>query len=188
MNAYKYTQRWFFDSEIIRVLYDYMNNVNKNTILEIGCFEGLSSVFFADNFLDNPESTLTCVDPFLTSEDNDHKQFLANNEELNFDYNLSVCKNSEKITIHKTTSDKFFETNSKTYNFIYIDGCHLPDFITRDMENSFNALESNGIMWMDDYRGGADGKIKVAMDTFLDKYTNQYVLIHNSYQLAIRKL
>ena len=63
-------------------------------------------------------------------------------------------KNTDKITIHKITSDNFFENNNKTYNFIYIDGCHEKEFIKRDMENSFNILEKGGIMWMDDYRVG----------------------------------
>jgi len=110
-----------------------------------------------------------------------------NNEEMNFDYNISICKNSDKIIIHKITSDIFFENNSKTYNFIYIDGCHKPDFIKRDMENSFNILDKNGIMWMDDYRGGDGIQIKNTMDTFLQKYSGQYELIHQGYQLAIKK-
>lgn len=127
-----------------------MDKSKENKILVIDCFEGLSSVFFADNFLDNPNSCLTCVDPFLTINNNDHKQFLQNNEEMNFDFNISICKNSDKITIHKITSDTFIENNNQTYNFIYIDGYHEPDFIKRDMENAFNSLEKNGIMWMDD--------------------------------------
>ncbi len=188
MNNYKYTHGWFLNSEIKSKILHYINKTSKNTILEIGCYEGLSSVFFADNLLDNPGSSLTCVDPFLNIENNDHKEFLINNEELNFDYNVSICKNSNKITVHKITSDKFFENNSKKFNFIYIDGCHLPDFIKRDMENAFDVLDKNGIMWMDDYRGGHDGIIKKTMDDFLNKYTNQYRLIHIGYQLAIQKI
>jgi predicted O-methyltransferase YrrM len=187
MNNYKYSQQWFIGSEIKRVLSNFLDKSQENNMLEIGCFEGLSSVFFADNFLDNPNSSLTCVDPFLNINNNDHIQFLQNNEEMNFDFNISVCKNSDKITVHKITSDNFFENNKKTYNFIYIDGCHEPDFIKRDMENSFKFLEKNGIMWMDDYGGGDGIQIRNAMNTFLEKYTGQYDLIHTGYQLAIKK-
>jgi predicted O-methyltransferase YrrM len=187
MNNYKYSQEWFLGSEIKFYLFQFLDKLKENKILEIGCFEGLSSVFFADNFLDNPISSLTCVDPFLTIDNNDHKQFLQNKEETNFDFNISNCKNSDKITIHKITSDIFFENNNQTYNFIYIDGCHKSDFIKRDMENSFNVLEKNGIMWMDDYGGGDGIQIKNTMDTFLEKYNGQYELIHKGYQLAIRK-
>ena len=187
MNNYKYSQSWFINSEIQNNLIKFLDKSKENKILEIGCFEGLSSVFFADNFLDNPKSSLTCVDPFLTISNNDHKQFLQNNEEMNFDFNISICKKSDRITINKITSDIFFENNNQTYNFIYIDGCHEPDFIKRDMENSFNILEKNGIMWMDDYGGGDGIQIKNTMDAFLKKYTKKYEIIHIGYQLAIRK-
>jgi len=156
-------------------------------MLEIGSYEGLSSVFFADYFLDHPTSSLTCVDPFLTIHNNDHMDYLKNNEEMNFDFNISICKNSDKIKIHKITSDIFFENNNQTYNFIYIDGCHEPEFIKRDMENSFHVLEKNGIMWMDDYGGGDGIKIKNTMDTFLQEYDGKYELINKGYQLAIKK-
>ena len=187
MNNYKYSQNWFLGSEIKNKLFMFLDKSNENKILEIGCFEGLSSVFFADNFLDNPKSSLTCVDPFLNINNNDHSKFLQNNEEMNFDFNISNCRNSDRIIIHKTTSDIFFENNNKTYNFIYIDGCHEPDFIKRDMENSFHVLEKNGIMWMDDYGGGDGIQIKNTMNTFLEKYIGHYELIHIGYQLAIKK-
>ena len=187
MNKYKYSQTWFLNSEIKYKLMMFLDKSKENNMLEIGCFEGLSSVFFAENFIDNINSSLTCVDPFLNIDSNDHKQFLQNNEELTFDFNISVCKNSDKITIHKITSDTFFLNNLKTYNFIYIDGCHESDFIKRDMENSFNFLEKNGIMWMDDYGGGDGNTIKNTMNTFLEKYKGQYEIIHNGYQLAIIK-
>jgi predicted O-methyltransferase YrrM len=187
MNNYKYSQTWFIGSEIQNNLVNFLDKSKENRILEIGCFEGLSSVFFADIFLDNQNSSLTCVDPFLNINNNDHSLFLQNNEENNFDFNISVCKNSNKITIHKIISDKYFENNDATYNFIYIDGCHEIDFIKRDMENSFHFLEKNGIMWMDDYGGGDGIQIKNAMNTFLEKYKGQYELIHVGYQLAIKK-
>jgi len=187
MNNYKYTQTWFLGSDVHKNLSFFLDKSKENKMLEIGCFEGLSACFFADNFLDNPQSTLTCVDPFLTIDNNDHCKFLQSNEEMNFDHNISNCKNSDKITIHKITSDRFFENNNQTYNFIYIDGCHEVEFIKRDMENSFNVLEKNGIMWMDDYGGGDGIQIRNTMNAFLKKYNGQYELIHMGYQLAIKK-
>jgi predicted O-methyltransferase YrrM len=188
MNKYKFSQTWFLNSEIKTKLFKFVDKTKINNVLEIGCFEGLSSVFFADNLLDNPNSTLTCVDPFLNIDNNDHKNYLMNNEEENFNYNISICKNSDKISVNKITSDEFFSKNNKTFNFIYIDGCHETEFIKRDMENSFNVLETNGIMWMDDYLGGYENKIKNTMNEFLAKYKWQYRVIHYGCQLAIIKL
>jgi hypothetical protein len=208
MPYYKYTQTWFSHSEIKYYLGTLLDKSKENHILEIGCYEGLSSVFFADNFINNKDSTLTCIDPFLNIDNNDHRYLLQNGEESNFDYNISRCKNTEKIKVYKTSSDNFFSMAASTYNFIYVDGCREPDFIKRDMENSFNVLEKGGIMWMngyddgsyDGYGGGCDGYgscdgyggcdgaiIKKVMDDFLNKYKGEYDVIHSGYQLAIRR-
>jgi predicted O-methyltransferase YrrM len=187
MENYRFTKNWFLYSEIKKYLEYFLDKTKKNNILEIGCYEGMSSAFFADNFLDNEGSSMICVDPYLKIDDNDHKTLLQGNEESNFDYNMSICKNIDKITIHKITSDNFFSINKNTFNFIYIDGCHMCEFIKRDLENSFNVLEKNGIMWMDDYLGGDGIQIKKTMDDFLEKYNGQYELINKGYQLAIRK-
>jgi len=190
MKNYKYTKTWFIPSEVKSQILHHITNIQNRQmdILEIGCYEGLSSVFWADNLLDHPKSSLTCVDPFLNIENNDHRNLLKNNEEANFDFNISNCNNSDKISIRKITSDKFFETNDKYFHFIYIDGCHEPDFIIRDMRNSFKYLLKNGIMWMDDYGGGQGNQIRNAMDSVLKEYEGKYVLIHKGYQLAIKKL
>jgi hypothetical protein len=186
-----------------------LDKSKENHILEIGCYEGLSSVFFADNFInvegstestESTGSTLTCVDPFLNIDNNDHKYLLQNGEELNFDYNISKCKNTEKITIHKMTADDFFimtakaakaAKTAKAFNFIYVDGSREPDLIKRDMENSFSVLEKQGIMWMNGYDDGGYGDgdvIRKVMDDFLDKYAGQYIVVHKGYQLAIRRI
>lgn len=190
---YDYTQNWFFRAELRKVLLNHIDKSKKNNILEIGCFEGLSACFFSDNIMDNPNSSLTCVDPFyisgtvpgITSENIDE------NTIKRFKSNISKSKNSNKIHFHNKTSDEFFKTNTDMYNFIYIDGCHEVDYINRDMENSYKSLKKNGIMWMDDYGGGAvedKGKIKRTMDAFLQRHNGEFELIHRGYQLAIRKL
>ena len=181
MDKYIFTQPWFNDSEIKQLLLKFVDPEKIFNILEIGCFEGLSSVFFADNLLNHKDSRLTCVDPFLTTY-NDHSMFLQNNEEARFDYNIKICRNTDRITVKKITSDEFFKTNVSTFNFIYIDGCHEHPFIKRDMENSFNFLEPGGIMWMDDY-----GSFRPPMDDFLAKYQGFYSFLYQGYQLAIIK-
>lgn len=190
MEKYQYTQEWFLGSELYKKALEFVSGTQKMNILEIGCFEGLSSVYFADHLLEHPESTLVCVDPFLNIQDNDHTELLQTNAESRFDYNISHCNHTDKITVHKKTSDAFFETNQTFYDFIYIDGSHLCDIITRDMENSFRFLNSGGIMWMDDYCGGPpnDNSIQRTMNAFLKAHEGQYNLIHSGYQIAIRKL
>lgn len=190
MNNYKYTKNWFLVSELKQLAFNYLDNKKKYNILEIGCYEGLSSVFLADNFLNHPESSLNCVDPFMTIDDNDHNKYLNKNVENNFDHNITNCKNSIKINVNKITSDEFFKNNDKYFNFIYIDGCHEEEFIKRDIKNSFKYLVKDGIIWMDDYGGYTSFKTKISniIDSVLNEFTNQYEILHKNYQLVIKKL
>jgi predicted O-methyltransferase YrrM len=189
MEKYIYTQNWFLVSELkknLNKLNKFVDRTNDINILEIGSYEGLSSVFFADNFLEREMSSLTCVDPFLRISNNDHAEYLKNNQEKHFDINITRCDNSEKIKVFKITSDEFFANNRKKFNLIYIDGCHEPEFISRDIENGFKCLEENGIMWMNDY-GKSIIAVKKEMNKFLIKHRGEYETIHQGYQLAIQK-
>ena len=187
VQKYNYTQYWFISSEIKRNISQYLDKTPEvvNSILDIGSFEGIGSAFFADNYLENEMSTLTCVDPFLTINTNDYSDFLQNGAELNFDFNISNCKNSNKITTHKITSDAFFENNTKQYNLIYIDGSRDIEIIKRDIEKSFAFLEKDGILWMNNYNYNKD--IYDTINIFLESHLDQYDIIHNNYQIAIKK-
>ena len=189
LQKYRYTKTWFVGSKIHRNLLKHINKDSKINMLEIGCFEGLSSSTFSDNLLDHNDSTLDCVDPYIKSGTDPEisSNFVDENVKNNFLYNISKSKNFSKIIFHNMKSDNFFENNKKTFNLIYIDGCHEEKFITNDMENSFKYLEKGGVMWMDDY-GGNNGKIKPVMDRFLEKYKKDLKIIHKDYQIAIRKL
>jgi len=190
LSKYMYTQTWFVNSEIRKNLFRNISKNNKINMLEIGCFEGLSSCAFSDNILNNPESTLDCVDPYILSGTNQEissRNITLKTEQI-FKHNINISKNAPKVSYHKMMSNEFFKTNKKMFNLIYIDGCHEPNFIKDDMENSFSFLKTGGIMWMDDYGGGHAGEIKICMDNWLVNYKGKYKLIHKGYQLAIQKL
>ena len=191
LSKYTYTQTWFVNSEIRRNLLRVVSKNKKYTMLEIGCFEGLSASAFSDNILNHPESTLDCVDPFILSGTNPEisSQNITLETEKKFKHNIKISKNASKVSFHKMTSNEFFKNNKKKFNLIYIDGCHEPEFIKNDMKNAFAILEKSGIMWMDDYGGNTSvDKCKIHMDKFLEKYKGQYKIIHKNYQLAIVKI
>ena len=178
--TYKYLQNYFLRSEIIQILSSHFDKTSVNNILDIGSFEGIGTAYFANNFLDNEHSTLTCVHGY-SNEDNDIK-YLQNGEEMNFDFNISNCNNSNRIIVKKITTDSFFENNSKTYNLIYIDGSRQSEFIKRDIEKSFEFLENNGIIWINNYNYS-----KEIYDTTLESYHDQYDIIYKECPLAIKK-
>lgn len=187
---YKYSQTWFINSEIRFNLLKFISIDKQYNILEIGCFEGLSSCCFSDNLLSHSLSTMDCVDPFIISGTDETITTLnvTHNTQHDFIHNIKKSNSYNKITFHKLKSDDFFNTNIKKFNLIYIDGCHEPENIIRDMNNSFNFLEVNGIMWMDDYLKGNNRSCQKAMHIFLNNNIGKYQIIHKNYQLAIKKL
>lgn len=53
---------------------------------------------------------------------------------------------------YKMTSDEFFaeHAKNKTYDFIFIDGLHHTEQVDKDIENSLNHLNENGIIMLHD--------------------------------------
>jgi len=190
LSKYTYTKGWFINSELHRNLHKFTNTHDIYNVLEIGCFEGLSACFLSTCLLNNKLSTLDCVDPYITSGTDSEitSQCISDKTYERFLQNIKNSNNYEKTNFHRLTSDDFFIENKKEFNFIYVDGCHEPDYLTRDVENSFNCLKINGIMWMNNYGGGKPpGTCKKVIDNALTKYTGMYEIIHNHYQLVIKK-
>lgn len=190
---YSFTRDWFSNSDIQLNLKKHIKTDQPMHILEIGSFEGRSACWFSDNFLSDATSTLDCVDPYITSGTNSEitSLYVNTNIENRFHSNIRKSKGFDKITTHKMTSDDFFKTNNKTFNLIYIDGNHVPEYVTRDMENSFDCLEKNGIMWLDDYlyvRPELNIVLKIPIDDFLDRYKGKYSLLHKGRQIGIRRI
>lgn len=62
---FQFTKNWFDNTEIRSKINFFINSNEKHHILEIGSYEGASSVYFSEHFLNHPESKMICVDPFL---------------------------------------------------------------------------------------------------------------------------
>ena len=193
--AYKYTEgrNWFDDSELKKLGQQFISGLHTNHILEIGCFEGLSSVWIADNLLQHPLSSLVCVDPFTSIEDNDHGglldggQGLISQQESHFLFNISNCTFPAKVRFCRTTSDQFLAQNTQSYNFIYLDGNHTIQQIPKDIDGCFHCLAKGGVLWMDDYKGGEEGRLQQVFDDSLSRLSDRFTVIHSGYQIAIRK-
>ena len=188
---YKFTQKWFHENVALKTeLYKYIDTSKKLNILEIGNFEGLSSCFFSDNYLNHEESKLYCVDPYYTtgSVEGITSQCIDNNTEKIFIENIQKSKNYNKIYKIKKISDEFFLDNDIIFDIIYLDGCHEPEYIKRDIENVFKFTKKDSIIWFDDYGGGDNGSIKKNINNFLQKYKNKFKILYIGYQLGIQIL
>lgn len=180
---YEYSHRWFVGSEIRKALGKTIPRRSANRILEIGSFEGLSACYFSDYFMGNDRSRLTCVDPYLSSDTT--TPCVTRETKERFLRNISRSKNSSKIIFKCMTSDDFFKENTVSYSFIYIDGCHEPEFIERDLLNSMSCIEYGGVIWLDDY--GCNNTVRKTMDRIVSQNTDEFKVIHRGYQLAIKR-
>jgi predicted O-methyltransferase YrrM len=187
MNTYYFTNDWFENSNMKQFIKNFFNGLDEIHILEIGCFEGRSSCYFSDELLHNDLSSLTCVDPFNINDKTTHVNLST---ESIFYHNISKSKNFNKIQVHCKYSDNFFMDSDKIkiYDLAYIDGCHIPDQIVRDLENVCPRMKENGIVWLDDYEGGENSEklIKNAIDNFISKHNSKIKIIVKGYQIAFR--
>jgi predicted O-methyltransferase YrrM len=183
MSKYFYTKAWFLASELRNLIYTYVDGTKPLSMLEIGCFEGLSTSFFSDEFLKHPDSQLYAVDPFDLG---DTTTPLTSDTERLFLKNIHQSDHFHKILFFKQTSDDFFKMNEATFDFVYIDGSHIPEQIWKDMMNSYKFTKKGGIIWMDDYEGNSD--ITKTVDGFLEMKGHNVEILHKGYQIGFRKL
>ena len=116
----------------------------KINYLEIGSFEGRSSLFVLKNL---KNSKCHYVDTFTGSDEHSKINFLKVFE--NFTKNIEPYKN--KVNIYKTSSNNFFKENKLYFDLIYVDGSHYADHVYADALNSFKFLNKDGLIIFDDF-------------------------------------
>jgi len=170
---YKHTNNWFLSSKLKGWLESHPRQTPCQ-VLEIGCYEGMSSTYICDTLCNHKDSKMYCIDPFvMCSKDN-------------FIHNTNLSKNKDKLQLFEITSDKFFETCAEEFDFIYIDGDHTIPFLKRDLINSWKHLKPGGIIWFDDYLGDDGKSMKEAVDETIKDWNIE--IIHKQYQIAFKKL
>jgi predicted O-methyltransferase YrrM len=148
--------------------------------LEIGSFEGRSAIWFAENILTHPDARLTCVDLFGARLDDF------------FDHNLKATGVADRIIKRKGFSRDVLKTLPvDSYDFVYVDGCHLATCAMEDMVLSWMLLKVGGIMIVDDYTWDGNERLNVpapAIDAFLELYAPAIELIAKDTQASFRKV
>lgn len=180
---YTFTTNWFDMSELKCYIHKYVNTNDINNFLEIGSHEGASACFISDNFLDNPNSSIICIDPF---DESDNTTPVNSATKQIFINNIFNSKNWSKIKTYKLYSDDFFKYNKDSFTFIYIDGSHELENIKKDFINSINSIRLNGIIWMDDYK--SNELITKLINELYNENKDKLDIIHVGYQIAFKKI
>jgi predicted O-methyltransferase YrrM len=164
--------------------------VNKPDLrfLQIGAYTGDATVWLLDNILTDPSSTLTDIDTWEGSDEEEHKKISFSNVQAY--YNERTEKYDNLLAI-RSKSEYALPSLKESYDFIYIDGAHTAKDVADDAQASWQILKPNGILAFDDYRWGQDLPPhltpKPAIDEFLEKYTGEYELLSQDYQVWIQK-
>ena len=148
-------------------------------VLEIGTYEGIFTLYAAENFADEVHT----VDPFLVSDEGSR---VLNSTESNFYRNISFSKSSHKIYHHKCTSERFFAKNILKFDFIYIDGSHEPEIASGDLDSSLLCCVDGGVIWVDDFNSNYK-TLHTTIKSWLSRNIDAVEIVHQGYQLGLRK-
>lgn len=151
--------------------------------LEVGSFEGRSALWFLENILTHPTASITCIDVWVDAY-----------EDL-FDENIKAYGNPGKVIKLKDRSDVVLKTlKPQGYDFIYIDGSHVAKDVLTDAVLAWDLLKPGGIIIFDDYDwAGVRSWIvphhtpKTAINAFLKVFGPYLDVLHQDYQLVVRK-
>ena len=183
-----YTQDWFSYNikYLSRFILRFKLRKKELNILELGSYEGLSSVFFLTTLTN---SKIICVDPYIASEENKDKDFGLVYE--NFKLNTSQFKN--RLIHHKSTSDNFYKScKDVKFDLIFIDGNHHYSNVLNDAKNSFKHLKKGGFIIFDDfiwsYYKDINSNPIGAIKRFLHDNFFKLKIVSISYQLIIQKI
>jgi len=183
---------WFLGSiaeeNFKRLLYEFKGKPNLK-FLEIGSFCGDSATWILENILTDKTSTLTCIDPWIGNVKH-HSRFNFSDVEAAFDEQTEPY--IDQLIKQKEYSDSWLMRNrSQQYDFVYIDGDHMPQAFMMDALLSWELLKPGGIMAIDDYRWthpeGAQYNPKEAIDLFVSMYSEHTQMLEKGHQVWIRK-
>lgn len=180
----KYIPDWDQYSEKLR-------NAPNLKFLEVGSFEGRSTVWMLENVLTHPSSRITCVDTFGGSMEHGRMNLDITTIEDTFWHNIKLTKAENKVQVIKGKSQEILRTLPfNVFDFAYIDGSHLAPDVLSDAILIFPLMKKNGIMIFDDYFWDDEpdklNRPKIAIDAFLKIYEGKYEMIKKGEQVAIK--
>ena len=167
-------------------------------VVEIGSFEGRSTLWFLDRLLRHPDSRITCIDTFEGGAEHVETQTAGLHER--FLSNLTASGHAEKAEVLRMPS---FDGLSRLLargdrvDLVYVDGSHEAPDVLADLVLAFRLLAEGGVILCDDYLWSREetaqadvlGCPKLAIDAFTNIHRRQIEFLQWGYywQHAFRK-
>lgn len=196
MTEYKFTKDWFnWAPEVWNQLTPMLSGeAGKRNFLEIGSFEGRSSVWIAENMMQDGDH-LRCIDTWEGGEEHGEENMSEVEERFRANLVVATKKLPERLIFQSkgTSVARLAQLQGKTmFDFIYIDGSHIAKDVLTDACMAWPLLKPKGMMVFDDYLWTPNARDilhrpKVAIDAFVNIFAEEAEIIHIGYQLVVRK-
>ena len=167
-------------------------------MLEIGSYEGRSTVWFLENIVTGEGSHLTAVDIWKGSAENDPaemervwQRFQHNTAAFASAGRLRVVVSPSQAFLAKTLAGQDDSAPVERFHIIYVDGSHAAPDVLSDAVLSWALLEPGGVLIFDDYLWTGftteQDRPRFAIDSFLACFLRQYDELHRGHQVIVRK-
>jgi predicted O-methyltransferase YrrM len=159
-------------------------------ILEIGSWEGRSTLFFLTYFT---QGQLTAVDTWSGSEEYPYNATPDLRDlEARFDKNLAPC--ATRLTKRKGSSidvlPQLLDEQQK-FDVIYLDGSHFADDVLTDAITAWRILKQGGVLIFDDLLWGFYQRARAnpawAIKLFLKYHEREYRILSAYTQIILQK-
>jgi predicted O-methyltransferase YrrM len=188
---YKYTQDWT-TLEVptwSKTLVPLFSGKETHAI-ELGAFEGRSTVWLMENVLTHPKSTIDCVDLWNGGNDPRYVKLVDwNGGEANFKHNTEPF--GDKVRSFKESTFDYMKHRTEPADLIYVDAGHMASECLIDAVQSHLLLKPGGVIIFDDYLWSRlesnPVTPKPAIDAFITCFCLEYELIAMGYQVILQK-
>ncbi|WP_141682140.1 class I SAM-dependent methyltransferase [Mycobacterium malmoense] len=188
----QFQERWF-DMNIVPwcvTLPKVFDRADPVRILEIGSWEGRSSLFFLTYFA---QGKLTAVDTWAGS-DEWHYSATSDLRDLEARFDNNVSSGAGRVTKRKGSSLTVLPqllSEKQEFEIIYVDGSHFSDDAIVDGLNAWRLLKHGGVMIFDDVMWPAYPRARAntawAINQFLKYHSGEYKVLHAQYQIILQK-
>lgn len=204
MKNYRFTETWFTEDGLSSITE--LDRQGELHFLEIGSFEGKSTVWYMDRFLSHPNSTITCIEPWYNygegidslnsyGSENSHWKFAETNVKDRFFHNIDEQGEKDKAIIYQGLSDVVLPrliAQEKKYDLIFVDGNHVAPYVLMDACMSWPLLKVGGYMVFDDYRWGLEKSVTLrprkSIDSFVEIFGDYIEDVYTNDRKIIRRV
>lgn len=141
-------------------------------VLEIGVYRAATIKRFFNAVDESQIVKYIGVDPYLGDDGDPYtgSYWSSKNDADSFYQEAKAVFEKYNKTLMRTTSNSFFRSNNEKFDIIFIDGDHSYKQALNDLIHSFECIENDGIILVDDYANPLTPEVTKALTAFIHNY------------------